>query len=136
MNLNPSKSSLLAFLLFICFQSFSQHQSKTIPDSYVLQGNFSNEKTAFFKQSIEAADMEQYRLRDATVELVFKNGFKIELMSAKDLTIVKKMQNVNPNNYPSKSNLAPGYRYPVFNIIDSGWIMAEMPAMETKIKKQ
>lgn len=125
-----------ALLLLAGFSALSQNTSKTLANSYVLHGDIVSSKESFYKQSIESADLEQYRLQDASVELIFKNGFKVELISAKDLTIVRKMQNVNPNNYSLKSSVPKNYTYPVFSILDSGWIVAEMNAVETKIKKQ
>ena len=106
---------------------------KTIPNSFIIHGNLSNEEITFYTKSIEAADFEQYRLKDAPVELEFKNGFKLELLSAKDLTIKNKNQSVNPNSYTTAAPLSPN-KYPVFEILKSGWITAEAQTINT-IKK-
>lgn len=116
--------------------SFSQIQRKTIPNSFSIHQSLESDQLNFYIKSIEAADFEQYRLRDATVELNFKNGFKLELISAKELTIRNKMQNVNPNAYAEKSSVPADYVYPVFEITNSGWILAENNAKEVKVKKQ
>lgn len=126
----------MGILLLSNFFTFSQVGSKTIPNSYIIHESSDAQKLAFYTKSIEAADFEQYRLRDANVELIFKNGFKLELISAKDLTIKNKMQNVNPNLYQVKSDVPANYIYPVFEITDSGWVTAQMHAVETKVKKQ
>ena len=64
-------------------------QSKTIPNSFSILNNKSPEKEAFYKKCIEAADMEQYRLRTQRSRLIFENGFEVELLSAKELFLKK-----------------------------------------------
>lgn len=132
----------LTFIFVTSHLSFSQTEkasnptTKTIPNSFILHGSLTDTMLAFYTKSIEAADFEQYRLRDANIELIFKNGFKLELISAKDLTIKNKLQNVNPNAYQEKKAVPAGYVYPVFEITDSGWILAAYQAKEVKVKKQ
>lgn len=127
--------TVIGMLFLSSFLAFSQATSKTIPGSYIIHGNMDSQTMEFFTKSIEAADFEQYRLKDANVELIFKNGFKLELVSAKDLTIKNKIQSVNPNLYQEKSMVPANYTYPVFEIKESGWITAQMNAIEVKVKK-
>ena len=97
---------------------------KTIPGSFIIHGELNNDELAFYTKSIEAANFEPYRLKDAAVELEFKNGFKLELLSARDLTIKNKNQSVNPNTYTARIDQPP-YKYPVFEVLKSGWITGE-----------
>ncbi len=85
----------------------------------------------FYTKSIEAADFEQYRLKEESVTLKFKNGFLLELLSAKDITIKNKTQNIDFNKYPAKVNVV-GYKYPVFEILKSGAITGEVGNTNTK----
>lgn len=101
----------------------------------MINGVFDEQKLSFYNQSIEASNFEQYRLRDESVMLNFKNGFTLELISAKDLTVKNKLQNVNPNLYQEKNSVPVGYVYPTFEIIDSGMILAAYQAKEVKVKK-
>jgi hypothetical protein len=134
---SKNRSFLFFFLvLFTCWnnmysQSNRSSSPKTIPGSFIIHGDLSAEQMIFFTRSIEAADFEQYRLQDAPVELDFKNGFKLELLSAKDLTIKNKNQNVNPNSYSVNPPLPPN-KYPVFEILNSGWITAEAQTLSKK----
>jgi hypothetical protein len=109
----------------------STNVPKTIPGSFIIHGDISREEITFYTKSIEAADFEQYRLKDAAVELEFKNGFKLELLSAKDLVLKNKIQNVNPNSYTNVAPLPP-YKYPVFEILKTGWITAEVQNANSK----
>lgn len=128
--------AVFAIFFFCGFNLLAQSSSKTISNSFVINGVFDNQKLSFYTSSIENSNFEQYRLRDAAVTLTFKNGFTLELVSAKDLTIKNKLQNVNPNQYQEKKSVPAGYVYPVFEITESGWILAAYPANEVKIKKQ
>jgi hypothetical protein len=127
------KTTLKLFLIiFLCGNAaLSQNEKaiavsspKTFPNSFILHGSLTGEQISFYTKSIEAADFEQYRLKDAAVELEFKNGFKLELLSAKDLTIKNKNQTINPNTYTARID-QPSYKYPVFEILKSGWIIGE-----------
>ena len=124
-------SPVFLFLIFIsCFNN-TYSQNKTLPNSFVIQGKFSDEVLNFYTKSIEAADFEQYRLKEETVTLKFKNGFLHELLSAKDLTVKNKMQNLDFNKYPAKVNV-PNYKYPVFEILKSGMITGEVNSESSK----
>lgn len=127
---------VFAIFLFYGFNLLAQSSSKTIANSFIINGVFDNQKLSFYTNSIENSNLEQYRLRDVAITLTFKNGFTLELVSAKDLTIKNKLQNVNPNQYQEKKSVPAGYIYPVFEITESGWILATYPANEVKIKKQ
>ncbi len=136
------KTTLKLFFILFLFGNVAISQNektstvsapKTLPNSFVLHGDLSPTDVIFYTKSIEAADFEQYRLKDAPVELEFKNGFKLELLSATDLTIKNKNQNVNLNSYTARVSQPP-FKYPVFEILQSGWITAEAKPTNT-IKK-
>ena len=114
------KLTILVILIFSAIATFAQN--KTIPNSYIILNNKSPEKEAFYKKSIEAADMEQYRLRSQRSRLTFENGFEIELLSAKELFL--KNQTVNINNY--EVALPKGAAFPIFNVLDSGYLTAKV----------
>ncbi|HWY37611.1 MAG TPA: hypothetical protein VNY73_03565 [Bacteroidia bacterium] len=97
-------------------------QTKTIPNSFSFLNNKNPDKEAFYKKSIEAADMEQYRLRTKRVRLTFDNGFEIELLSAKELFL--KDPGININNY--EMVLSPGTEPPVFTVLTSGHLTARV----------
>ncbi len=96
-------------------------QNKTLPNSFVIMNNKSPEKTDFFAKSIEAADMEQYRLRDKRVHLEFENGFEVELYSAKELFV--KGATININSY--QVSIGKGQQ-PVFDILPNGHLTAKV----------
>ncbi|MGZ3863362.1 MAG: hypothetical protein ACXVPN_08070 [Bacteroidia bacterium] len=114
------KLTIFVMLMISAITIFSQ--SKTIPGSYSIINNKHPENEGFFKRSIEAADMEQFRLRDKRVLLSFDNGFEMELQSAKELFL--KDQKVNINNY--ELSRGPSAEPPVFNILPSGQLTARV----------
>ena len=128
------KSSLLFISLFsvlLGFGSLFGQTKATIKNSFVIHGtNLSQADKDFYTKSIEAADFEQFRLQTQTVLVTFKNGFNLELISAKDLVVrnIKSDLDINAyTNYPPNSN----YKYPLFEILPSGWVTA---AVETITK--
>ena len=85
----------------------------------------SAEKKIFYSKSIENADLESYRLKTEKVILKFKNGFLLELLPAKELMIKNIVPGIDINNYSDHStNL--NYKTPVFQVLDSGWLTAEI----------
>lgn len=119
-------SVLILFFFVFCFsyeKAFSQNKT-TIKNSFVIHGeNISPSDLEFYTKSIEAADFEQFRLQTETVILKFKNGFTLELISAKDLVIRNIKQDLDINNYTNYA-ATPNYKYPLFEILSSGWITA------------
>lgn len=103
----------------------AQTPAKTIKNSFVIHGEVSAEQKKFYTASIESADFEQYRLKTQTVTLKFKNGFLLELLSAKELVTRNIFPGINVNNY---TDYAPSinYKYPLFEINQAGWILAEV----------
>lgn len=115
---------LFSFLVLFNMEEISAQSKTTIKNSFVIHGEDlkSAELTAFTK-SIENADFEQFRLQTETVILKFKNGFTLELISAKDIVVrnIKADLDVNSyTNYPA----SPNYKYPLFEILPSGWVIA------------
>lgn len=117
------KKKLIAALFLMLFSTFIK--ASTLPNSFVILGDFTAEQKAFFKKSIEAADMEQFRLQHQTVVLKFKNGFVVELLSAKELVVRGIAPNLNINQY-QKSYTNASYRPPVFEVLASGQLTAEI----------
>lgn len=120
---------LISIMLFLpCFISNSSAQSnatKTIQNSFVIHGKLTNEQITFYTKSILAADMEQFRLKNQTVTLKFKNGFLLELTSAKELMLKNTNANININNY-SDHAASVNYKYPIFEVLNSGALTAEI----------
>ncbi len=120
---------LIYVLLFLpCFiiNSVAQNSNaKTIQNSFVIHGKLTNEQMTFYTKSILAADMEQFRLKTQTVTLKFKNGFLLELTSAKELMLKNIQANININNY-SDHAASVNYKYPIFEILNSGALTAEI----------
>lgn len=129
-----NKSLLFFLLLILCFgvtQSFSQTKT-TIKNSFIIHGNDINPADlAFFTKSIETADFEQFRLQTETVILKFKNGFTLELISAKDLVSRNIKQDLDVNSYTNFA-ATPNYKYPLFEILASGWVTAGVESSQTK----
>ena len=124
------KISLL--FLFIVLLNKNSVQAQTIKNSFKIQGKSLDQKDLdFYTQSIEAADFEQFRLQTETVILTFKNGFTLELFSAKDLVVKNISQTIDIKKY-SNYPAMPNYKYPLFEILPSGWVMA---AVEPNNKK-
>lgn len=123
----------LAFLLLFFSIQISNAQTKTtIKNSFVIHGdNLSSQDLAFYTKSIEAADFEQFRLQTETVILKFKNGFTLELISAKDLVVRNIKQDLDINSYTNYAS-TPDYKYPLFEILSSGWVTA---GVENSTKK-
>ncbi len=84
-------------LLFLFALIQANAQSKTIPGSFVIKDLNDNSQLSFYTTSIEAANFEQYRLKEQKVILEFSNGFKVELLSAKDCFV--KGNEINMNDY-------------------------------------
>lgn len=129
------KSPLLFILLFtilLGFGSMFAQSNTTIKNSFVIHGtNLNQTDVDFYTKSIEAADFEQFRLQTQTVLLTFKNGFNLELISAKDLVVKNIKANLDINsytNYPPN----PNYKYPVFEILPSGWVTAGVETTRAK----
>lgn len=126
------KKSLLFLSLFIIFISKNSVQAQTIKNSFIIHGNaLKQAETDFYKKSIEAADFEQFRLKTETVILKFKNGFTLELISAKDLVIKNIAPGLDINKYTNYAS-GPGYKYPLFEILSSGWVTAAVEPINAK----
>jgi hypothetical protein len=100
----------------------SNPENKTLPNSFAIHGKLSSELLIFYTKSIENSNFEQFRLKSIPVILKFKNGFLLELLSAKELLVRNKEEQININKYAD--NIALGYKYPMFEILESGWIIA------------
>ena len=123
---NLIKPYLLFLIVFISGSFFAQNkQEKTIKNSFVIHAKLTPEKIKFYTKSIEVSDFEQFRLKTQTVTLKFKNGFLLELFSAKEILIKNIEPKLNLNNY-SDFAASNNYKYPLFEITNSGLITAEI----------
>lgn len=131
------KNILKTAFLSVFFLAFNKAntitaQNTTIPGSFIIHGvNLQKADIDFYTKSIVAADFEQFRLKTETVILKFKNGFTLELISAKDVVVKNIKQNLDINtytNYPA----TPNYKYPLFEILKSGWVTAGVESTDTK----
>jgi hypothetical protein len=125
------KTALLMLSLFLVCISVGSIKAQTIKNSFIIHApGVSQTNIDFYKKSIEAADFEQFRLKTQTVVLKFKNGFNLELIPAKDLVTKKISSTVDINKYSDTPGSAQ-YKYPLFEILPSGWVTA---AVETSNK--
>jgi len=129
------KAQLLFLSLFTIMlglgSAFGQTKT-TIKNSFVIHGtNLSQADLDFYTKSIEAADFEQYRLQTETVVLKFKNGFNLELMSAKDLVVKNIKADLDVTTYTNYA-ANPNYKYPLFDVLPSGWITAGVETINAK----
>ncbi len=108
---------------------FSFVLKSTIKDSFNLNNVKEKDKTEFFKKSIEASNLEGYRLRDKRVTIKFQNDFELELLSASEVSRLGIA--INLNEY--KSDFSSDFIMPIFNILPSGHITA---GVTTTSKKQ
>jgi hypothetical protein len=108
---------------FLVFKGNVFCQLKTLPNSFVLQGDFDKSKTSFYENSILAASMETYRLKESDVVLKFKDGFECVMYSAKSLFL--KGISIEVNNY--KDSFPKDYILPIFTIYSNGQLGAETP---------
>ncbi len=115
------KHYLLSLLVFSTLSMFSQTPAST----FLLRGNIPESQRSFYLKSIEAANLETYRLRTQTVNLKFKNGFVVELLSAKELLVKGLVKELDLNNYPETYE-NPNYKLPLFEVLASGWLTAEV----------
>lgn len=129
-----NKPALILSFFIICFStltSLSQSNS-TIKNSFIIHASsLSKSDEAFYTKSIEAADFEQFRLQSQPVILKFKNGFTLELLSAKDLIVKNLAPNIDINKYSNYPSL-PNYKYPLFEILSTGWVTAAVEPINAK----
>ncbi len=111
--------------------SNNNSETKTLANSFTIHGKLSGELLSFYSKSIEAADFEQFRLKTTSVILKFKNGFLLELFSAKELVIKNKEVHIDINKYADNVTV-PGYKYPLFEVLNSGWITAGVENTNSK----
>jgi hypothetical protein len=122
----------LFFISIFKINAVSAQTKTTIKNSFVIHGeNVTPTDLAFYTKSIEDSDFEQFRLQTETVILRFKNGFTLELISAKDIVIRNIKQDLDVNTYTNYAS-TPDYKYPLFEVLSSGWITA---AVENNSKK-
>lgn len=120
----PSLFILSIIVTFLNLGTLLGQSKTTIKNSFVIHGeNLKPSDVNFYTTSIEASDFEQFRLQTETVILKFKNGFTLELISAKDLIVRNIKGDLDINNYSNYAS-TPDYKYPLFEVLSSGWITA------------
>lgn len=115
------KNILFLFLFFFC-SIVLLSQQKTIPNSFLIKNNKSKLSETFITDAVLSANLETYRLKTERLEIKFKNGFKLLLLSAKEL----KESGVNLNTAIYNEKLPKGYTFPLFTVLDSGFLTAEV----------
>ncbi|MCD6016967.1 MAG: hypothetical protein K0S53_88 [Bacteroidetes bacterium] len=122
----------LLFLFFILFniEAGSAQTKTTIKNSYSIQPDvtLSASEADFYAKSIEAVDLEKYRLKTKDVTLEFRNGFKLILSSADRLFL----QGIQINTTEYTDDLASDYMYPLFRVDESGIVVT---MYKTKLSK-
>jgi hypothetical protein len=116
---------LLIFLSLFFLGNKLLGQSKTLTNSFVIHGEVSGDKKKFYTTSIEKSNLEPYRLKTEKVVLKFKNGFLLELIPAKELVIKNIASEIDLNNYSDRTDNL-NYKNPIFQVLDSGWLTAEI----------
>jgi hypothetical protein len=124
------KKNLLIIFILLGFTSISQIITTQI-GTFEIVKNLNPERNDYYNQSISKSNLENYRLKNKRVTLNFKNGFDIELLSAKELFL--KHIEIDLNSYledfEKNSNL------PLFVVMENGWIGAEISS-QTKNSKE
>lgn len=114
---------LLCFALLVIVFSFSssgQEGVKTPQERFSFVNLQNASKELFFRSSIDAANMEAYRLKSKRVTLHFENGFDIEMLSAQELYM--KDHSILVGSYPDE--FPKNYLLPYFNILADGHLVA------------
>lgn len=109
---------LCTLFSFIFLLGCIQAQQKTFPNSFIIQKNGLPEKAAFYTACILKSNVEQYRLKDKEVILVFQEGFECLLLSAS--SIKQKGLNIDITAYLTEHRSL----LPVFSILESGHLIA------------
>lgn len=104
--------------------------ANTIPGSFNVLNETNAAKHGFYVQSIEAANLETFRLKDKRVVIHFDNGFDLELLSAQELFIQGKL--TDASIYPVDK--PKGYKEPVMTVLDNGKLVAAVNT-EKPVKK-
>ncbi len=115
------KITLFTLLFFIGLHSGQiLAQTKTIPNSYEIVQNTLLSQEDFYKNAINKSNLENYRLKNDRVHLMFENGFVLELFSAKEIHIINKT--IVVDSYVSEFPAI--YKLPTFRILASGALVA------------
>ncbi len=123
------KITLFTLLFFIGLHSGQiLAQTKTIPNSYEINGVTETSKLEFYKSAVANSNFETYRLKSKRLELKFINGFTLVLFSAKELYIENQL--INIENYNEENNLH--ITKPEFKVTESGAILILYKTKESK----
>ena len=113
---------LITFLSVACFGLMAGQNITTPVASFDIIDITQSEKIQFYTVSISKANLESYRLKNKRDTLEFKNGFRLVLLSAKEMFL--KGISVDINLYKeSKDPLVP---QPLFVVFENGWLGAEI----------
>ena len=124
--MKTSMKKVWMILIFVLAGVFSFSQNKENEKFNIL--TFGNVKDiAFYIKSINASNLENWRLQDKRSVLKFDTGFEMELLSANELK--KKGFNVDPSQY--KTEFPSTYKYPLFNVFPNGIVGAALSPSPT-----
>lgn len=124
------KKNLLIIFILLGFTSISQIITTQI-GTFEIVKNLNPERNDYYNQSISKSNLENYRLKNKRVTLNFKNGFDIELLSAKELFL--KHIEIDLNSY--LEDFEKNSKLPLFVVMENGWIGAEISS-QTKNSKE
>ena len=124
------KTSLLFLSLFFIFLTFGKvlGQTKTLPNSFSLQGDFDKSQMSFYENAINNSNLEIYRLIKERTKITFSNGFILELFSAEEL--LQSHIILSTVNYQEISSIID--TKPEFRVLDSGVIVVRFKTKESK----
>lgn len=119
---------LIALLCFFNINDTFSQETKTTKSAYRITSNTSKFDNNYVLESLEKANMENYRLRNENVEISFKEGITCVLVSATELS--KTDNTVDISNY--KERFANEYSIPTFRIGANGSLLAEYSKKKLK----
>ncbi len=119
--------SIVCSLFFFISAALS---AQTMKGSFKIINNNHPENESFYITSIEKANLESYRLQNKEVTVQFENGFDCVFESAKAMFLEGK--NINATSY--QESFSENFSLPVFNIINSGALVAIYPVKNKKYK--
>ena len=125
------KRILLFSLVFIMSLTISVQAQNIINKkaSFTVVSNNSSQSSDYFLNALTDANMENYRLRNVDVKIVFKEGAEVHLLSAAKLK--DNGENIDLTSY--KVNFSSGFTIPEFSVGNQGRLLAEY---KTKRKYQ
>ena len=107
-------------IVFLSFTSHGQSQFTTNPSTYTIKGELTFEQKEQYTEWISKANLESFRLKNNSVELIFQEGFTVTLIPGSEMSAYDK----NPEDYPESFPL--DYVLPVFSFFTNGIVGARI----------